>query len=337
MRPSFHPRLINGPFDDPGLYIPFQFQNRAILFDLGDIAALAPRDILKISDIFITHTHMDHFIGFDHLLRLVLGRDKQIHFYGPQGFIDNLAGKLAGYTWNLLHNYENRLILNIHEIHPDKIVTARAVGRNRFQIAAGSTERPAGPAVHSEPALTVEALQLDHGTPCLGFCLKERFHVNIRKDRLADLGLETGPWLQRFKQALYTGQAAESEFEVDPNQADGSARSHRLGELADEIAMITPGQKTSYIADTLGGSEAMDRIVEFVRESDHLFIEAAFLDEDRRIATRKNHLTARQAGTIAGKAHVKKYTLFHFSPRYQGMQERIEAEAEAEYLRWVGK
>ncbi len=25
MRPSFHPRLTNGPFDDPGLYIPFLF------------------------------------------------------------------------------------------------------------------------------------------------------------------------------------------------------------------------------------------------------------------------------------------------------------------------
>lgn len=65
MRPSFFPRLINGPFDDPGLFIPFLIEKRAIIFDLGEIYSLPVKDILKISHVFITHTHMDHFVGFD--------------------------------------------------------------------------------------------------------------------------------------------------------------------------------------------------------------------------------------------------------------------------------
>ena len=108
MRPSFHPRLINGPFDDPGLFIPFLFQKRALIFDLGDIQVLQAGDLLKISHAFISHTHMDHFIGFDRLLRHMLGRGVRLALFGPAGFFNHVAGKLAGYAWNLVDNYKYR-------------------------------------------------------------------------------------------------------------------------------------------------------------------------------------------------------------------------------------
>ena len=98
MRPSFLPRLVNRPFDDPGLFIPFLFEKRAILFDLGDIYSLSAKEILKTSHVFITHTHMDHFFGFDRLLRLFLGRDQHLFLYGPEGFLKNVEGKLAAYS-----------------------------------------------------------------------------------------------------------------------------------------------------------------------------------------------------------------------------------------------
>ena len=60
MRPSFTPRLINDPFSDPGLFVPFLFEKRALMFDLGDLHALSPRDLLKVTHVFVTHSHMDH-------------------------------------------------------------------------------------------------------------------------------------------------------------------------------------------------------------------------------------------------------------------------------------
>ena len=75
MKPSFHARLLNGPFDDPGLYIRIIREGRALIFDLGFTTTLSPGDILKTSDIFISHTHIDHFIGFDNILRVSLKKE----------------------------------------------------------------------------------------------------------------------------------------------------------------------------------------------------------------------------------------------------------------------
>lgn len=123
MRPSFHPRLINGPYDDPGLFVPFLYGKRAILFDLGDIHTLPARDILKITHAFVSHTHMDHFTGFDRLLRLFLGRGKDLHLYGPRGFLRNIEGKLAGYTWNLVDQYTAPFSLHVAEVREETVLT----------------------------------------------------------------------------------------------------------------------------------------------------------------------------------------------------------------------
>ena len=330
MRPSFLPRLVNGPFDDPSLYIPFLYEKRAVIFDLGDICSLSSRDNLKISHIFITHTHMDHFIGFDRLLRLSLGRDQDLFIYGPENFIKNVEGKLAGYSWDLVKNYTNLLTLHVTEVHDDHLVTKDYICQNGFIPASKTVKHPFNESLYKEPSFSVFTRILDHSIPCLGFTLKERFHVNIKKDAVADLGLEVGPWLSEFKQALFDNQNPDSEFEVNCGQ-NQHKKKFVLGDLARQIALITPGQKISYIADVGYNKSNIQKIVELVKDSDHLFIEASFLEKDKDVAEIKCHLTARQAGFIAGKAKVKQLTPFHFSPRYQRQGHLLEQEAMEAY------
>jgi len=329
MRPSFHPRLINDPFSDPALFIPFLFEKRALLFDLGDVSALSPKDLLKVTHVFVTHTHMDHFVGFDSLIRIFLGREKEIHLFGPKGFLSHVEGKLAGYTWNLVHESPTNLRLRVTELQKEKRLTKTYSCRDRF-----FSDKPHEVSFFSgvllrEPSFRVEGCLLDHRTPCLGLCLVENFYVNILKDALRKMELPVGPWITRFKRALYEKQDLKSQFLVTWEEKGRVIREKAfiLGDLADRIGRISPGQKIAYITDILGSPENCEKVIHLVGGADHLFIEAAFLDRDRETARKKYHLTAKEAGKLAKKADVKQLTLFHFSPRYNHQEAELRQEA----------
>ena len=333
MRPSFHPRLVNGPFDDPALVISFLLHKRAFLFDPGDLRALAPREALKISHAFVSHTHMDHFIGFDHLLRLFLGREKHLCLFGPPGFLTNVEGKLSGYTWNLVGHYTNRFVLEVSEIHPQTLLTRHYRVQDCFRPDPDLQRSPFDGRLLMEPGLIVTVAALDHRIPSLAFALQEQFHINIRRDRLEALGLTPGDWLQGFKKALFGRQDPASVFEVPARFAGGRPRPFVLDALAADIAVTTPGQKIAYIADAAYSPENIQKMLALADGADHLFIEAAFLEAERLRARQKFHLTARQAGEIAGRAGARQVTFFHFSPRYRS-GEALTREAHLAWRSW---
>jgi ribonuclease Z len=326
---SFIPRLINDPFSDPGLYIPFRFERRAILFDLGDLNALSPRELLKITHVFVTHTHMDHFIGFDRLLRVFLGRAKVLHFTGPPGFLAQVEGKLAGYTWNLVHEYEANLLLRASEISEEAVITRQYACRKGFHAEKNICEEPSTGTFLMEGPFVVKGVLLDHQIPCLGLSLEENFHINIIKENLRETGLPVGPWLNRFKKHLYEKEDLQKLFRISPVEARGlpHEKTFPLGELTEQIARISPGQKITYVTDAGYCPANEEKIIALARNADHFYVETAFLEKDETIARKKYHLTARQAGLLARKAGVKQIHPFHFSPRYQGRGEELEREA----------
>ena len=83
MRTVFLPSFLNRLCEDPGLWVDLQDEGRSVLLDLGDLRHVAARKLLRVERVVVTHTHMDHFVGFDHLLRLALGRERELVVTGP--------------------------------------------------------------------------------------------------------------------------------------------------------------------------------------------------------------------------------------------------------------
>ncbi len=329
MASSFLAHLVNDPFGDPALLVGLRWERRALLFDLGDLTAASPTDLLKVRQVFVSHAHIDHFIGFDHLLRTILGRGRTVQIFGPPGMADNVAGKLAGYTWNLVEDYT--LAFEVQEIHPDRVAVTTFEAPRRWARRDGGS-RPFTGVVLADPHFSVEAVALDHRIPSLAFALAERFHVNILRDQVDAMGLAVGPWLTGLKRLIWDG--APEDTPVRARTGEGVSAPERvlpLGELRERLVRIAPGQKLAYVADALYSVPNIERIVALAKGADLFYCEAAFLDEDVSRSRDRYHLTARQAGALARAAGAKRLIVFHHSPKYREAPDALYAEARAAF------
>lgn len=330
MTPLLHPFLVNDRFGDPALYVDFKFERRALLFDLGDLHGLQPSRVLRLSDVFVSHAHLDHFIGFDQTLRILLGRDKMVRLCGPAGVMDRVEHKLAGYSWNLVHRFSTDLTITVTEVL--SVSEARCANfrlKDAFRRESEGALALAHGLVRDDETFRVNAAVLDHRIPCLAFAVQEKAHVNVWKDRVDKMGLAVGPWLRDLKRAVVRGDPDNAPVRVAWRQ-NGPRKEGTLplGKLKREILEIVPGQKIAYVVDAIYSEDNIKRIVDLVRGADILFIEAAFAREDAKRAADRHHLTTEQAGRLGRLAGVRRLEPFHFSPRYAGQEARLKREVE---------
>jgi len=305
LRTVFHPFLPNGLDGDPVLWVDLPDEGHSVMIDLGDVASIPARKLLRVGRVVVTHTHMDHFIGFDRMLRLALGRESELVVTGPPGFLDHVKGRVAGYTWNLIENYPVRL--TAEEIDGGTVRSTRFIGANRMQPTAVEERRFSG-ILHTHRAYTIHADLFDHGIPVLGVVLRETEHLSVNKGRLDQMGLAAGPWLSELKNAVR--RCSPGDTEIDATTGDGGLRRCRLGELVGEILFRTPGQNIAYLTDIGYTENNVKKAVALARG-----------------ASERGHLTARQAGELARACDAKKLAPFHISPRYAGRERELLDEA----------
>ncbi len=328
--------MINGPFGDPGVLVDMRWQGTGVLFDLGRNDGVPAGDLLRVRYVFVSHTHMDHFVGFDRLLRLFLSRDETVRLWGPTGIGDCVEGKLRGYVWNLTESYSFSFdVTEVAETGLRRWIFRAATGFQREEVEpvvaapvddGGDPRRT--PVLCDEGSFRVRCAITNHRIPCLSFTIEEPTHLNVDPVVLRERGLQPGRWLQELKRLIR--DEAPDERTIATTCLDGSTVQMGLGELR-TLVRITTWQKLGYVVDTRFMPENLAVLLPVLHRADVLFCESPFLDSDRDQAARRYHLTAAEAGAIGRLAKVRRLKVFHYSPRYQGRGDLLRDEAEASF------
>lgn len=309
--------LVNGVFGDPLLHARMRHQRRSLLFDLGAGDRLPARIAHQVTDVFISHAHMDHIGGFLWLLRSRIGAYPTCRLYGPPGLARHIAGFLQGILWDRVDHFAPSF--DVMELCEDRITGYRLEAGQELEQLYDQKPRLDN-TVLTEAGFSIRSISLDHqGTKVVAYAFEARQQLNIRKDRLKALGFEAGPWLNELKRHIQTNNT--SAMIQLPNGSLENA-----GTLADELVIITPGKKLVYATDFADTRDNREKLAELARHAHTFFCECSYMEADIAHAQQNGHLTTRACGEIATQAGVSRLVPFHFSRRYQQKPEELYDE-----------
>lgn len=253
-------------------------ESESILLDCGEgtqrqlrIAGVKPGRIRKI---LITHWHGDHVFGLPGLLQTMsaTGYEGTLRIFGPPGTVERFELlKQAGL------GEKNLMDLEVSDVTEQRFYE----GEDYY----------------------LEALPLEHTTPCIGYSFIEKERVKINMDAAKKLGIPEGPLLRKLQSGM---EASWNGHTVKP----------------DQVTYKKKGRKVSFVFDTA----LCDNCIRIAEGADVLVSEATYAADKEDKASDYLHLTARQAAMIANKAGAKRLVLTHFSQRYKDTQQ-IEDDA----------
>ncbi|MCX6128788.1 MAG: hypothetical protein NTX25_06955 [Proteobacteria bacterium] len=316
----FEFRLVNGLQGDPAVFVSLRQSGEAILFDLGSLDSLSHKDILRVRQVFVSHAHMDHFIGFDRLLRINVPHRRQIQIFGPPDFIERVRAKLLSYTWNLIDAEQIRF--EVFEIHPDdKVYTAILRNTDGFSSQPVLSSATAQRLLTLADGSLMSAVLLDHrGIWSVAYRLSSESLLKVRTERLKEMGLKAGPWLGELQQLKRRG-LLEGSCKIDEKLFD------RV-ELAGELFLTQKGRSLVYLTDLAFHQKNLASLFSSFAASSDGILECSFSDADYRRAVDKAHLSTRQSALIARGLGLQNYSVFHISSIYGLSPEPLALEAQ---------
>ena len=252
-----------------------KYGKEGILVDCGEGTQrqfkLADESATKITKIIISHWHGDHVLGLPGLLQTLSAseygtKETPLEIYGPKGTKKHIELMLQAFP------FDNKLDIKIKEIKDGVFINT-----DDFEI---------------------EAYELDHSTPCIGFKFREKDKRRIEVAKVKKIGIPDGPLLgklQQNKAITFNGK------KISPK----------------ETTYVVPGKIIGIITDT----GQCRNCLEIAEGTDILICEATFMESEVEKAEQYKHLTIKQGALIAHTANTKKLILTHFSQRYKDKAE----------------
>jgi ribonuclease Z len=317
-------RLVNGSTGDPVLYLDSPGRDNALLFDGGDNAPLTLTELGDLEAVFLTHHHMDHFVGFDRILRANLDHDKILHVYGPEGTIRRVYDRIKSYE----HGYFpfQKLVMRVCELLPGRMRTALLECARRFPVPEVQETAWEAPMIYENTDLFIEACEGDHTVPCWSYALIEKPGYHLDPEKLALGQLKPGKWVGQALDQLRQGNPLSTEMEIDGGR-------FTLGQLAEHYFTESPGGRLAYITDTAWTEKTRRGLVRLAKGAWRLYCDCFYAAAQAKQAATHRHMTVNDTTELARLAKVDQLVLIHFSTRYQGQYERIIEDARALFPR----
>jgi len=318
-RPPFRtiePSFFSGLLDDPVLYVHMRPLGRAILIDCGRIHHLAKRVLKSLSALFISHAHMDHFMGLDTFIRSIHVSPRTVDIFGPPGLADKTACKLAGYDWNLSEPYW--CTIRVHEVYQDRIAGWNFSGPEGFERHFLGESPRADRLIYQTRHLRVEAESCDHKIPVLLFRVTEQPWFQVDEEKLAAAGLVRGHWLRTLKRLFAGGGLGGERLMVPRRMADGS-----IEETAEDALRLygvirgdRPASSIGYLTDMAFSGDNLAKAVEFMQGVTLLICECSFLKADKDKARASAHLCTSDANLLLERIRPPFFLPMHLSKSY---------------------
>jgi ribonuclease Z len=319
------PTFFAGQFDDPLLLVRVRPEGCNLLFDCGQVHHLAKRALKGIEAIFISHAHMDHFMGLDSFIRHNHASPRCFELFGPPGIADRLEHKLRGYDWNL--HEASWCSLQVGEIHAETIERYRFAGPEGFARSQLPPLPRPDRMIYRGTYLQVEAELCDHRIPVLAFRLSERAAFAVDAERLRRSGLVAGPWLRELKRRFCLGTLAGAPIRVLRRRGAGGREEPAEAEaLLEQIRAPAAPASLGYLTDLGFTPENRQRVQSLLQGVNLLVCECAYLAAEQEKARSSYHLCSRDLNALLAELRPDFVLPMHLSKVYLGRGEALYRE-----------